>query len=392
KHAEEQRLKLEAQLIQSQKMESVGRLAGGVAHDFNNFLTVILGHAQMGLLRLDSDHPVYSYLMQIHKAGERSADLTQQLLAFARKQPINPKVLDLNETVEGMLKMLRRLIGENINLNWQPGNGLWPIKIDPSQLDQILANLCVNARDAIADVGKITIETRNCVIDEYYCESHQEARSGEYVTLIVCDNGNGMDSLTLSQIFEPFFTTKPEGKGTGLGLATVFGAVKQNNGFINVKSDPGCGTTFTIHLPRHKGDLEQPQLESLAETAPLGHETILVVEDDLHILNLTTLLLSEQGYTVLEANSPAEAIRLAQERCSEINLFITDLIMPEMNGKDLAKILHSINPQFKCIFMSGYSADVITNIGILEGNKNFIKKPFSLKDLSTKVREVLDGS
>ena len=251
KRAEEEREKLQAQLNQAQKMESVGRLAGGVAHDFNNMLGVILGHAEMAMEQVDSAHPLHADLQEIQKAAKRSADLTRQLLAFARKQTIAPKVLDLNETVEGMLKMLRRLIGEDIDLAWLPDNNLWLVKVDPSQMDQILANLCVNARDAITGTGKITIETANIAFDASYCAEHAGFVPGEYVLLAVSDNGCGMDKETQGRIFEPFFTTKGVGEGTGLGLATVYGIVKQNNGFINVYSEPAQGTTFRIYLPRH---------------------------------------------------------------------------------------------------------------------------------------------
>ncbi|MCG6537702.1 MAG: ATP-binding protein, partial [Syntrophales bacterium LBB04] len=251
KRAEEEKAKLEAQLQQARKMESVGRLAGGVAHDFNNILGVILGHAEMALDQVDPAQPLHADLEEIRKAASRSANLTRQLLAFARKQTIMPKVLDLNETVEGMLKMLKRLIGENIHLNWQSGKNLWPIKADPSQIDQILANLCVNARDAIADVGRITIETRNIALDEEYCAAHADFVPGEYVMLSVSDDGCGMNQETLGNIFEPFFTSKDFGKGTGLGLATVYGAVKQNSGLVDVKRQLGQGTTFAIYLPRH---------------------------------------------------------------------------------------------------------------------------------------------
>lgn len=246
-----EKIQLEEQYRQTQKMEAIGQLAGGVAHDFNNMLGVILGYAELALEEVDQSHPLYNKLKEIEKAALRSADITRQLLAFSRKQAIEPKVLDLNETVAGMLKMLRRLIGEDINLIWLPGAGLWPVKIDPSQIDQILANLCINGRDAIAGIGQITVQTENSILDEEYCAAHAEFVPGEYVCMTVTDSGCGIDKLTLSQIFEPFFTTKGIGEGTGLGLATVFGAVKQNNGFINVSSEIGLGTSFTIYLPRY---------------------------------------------------------------------------------------------------------------------------------------------
>ena len=388
KHAEEERIKLESQLHQAQKMESVGSLAGGVAHDFNNKLSVILGHTYLALTESDQDK-VHDSLEEIRKATEQSADLTRQLLAFARKQTIAPKVIDLNETVTGMFKMLNRLIGEDIHLMWQQAAGLWLLKFDPSQIDQILANLCVNARDAITKNGKITIETGNSVIDEKYAAKNLDSIPGEYVTLAVSDNGCGMDKETLNRIFEPFFTTKEAGKGTGLGLATVFGIVKQNKGFINVYSEPALGTTFTIYLPRFIGDTVQTQNDNVAMPASLGHETILLVEDELAILNMATKILTNLGYSVLQANTPAEAIRLAKEHVGTISLLITDVIMPNMNGKDLALDLQSLNPRLKCLYMSGYTADAISQHGVLDEGVHFIQKPFSLPDLATKVREIL---
>ena len=390
KVAEHEKNTLQEQLNQAQKMESVGRLAGGVAHDFNNMLTVILGHAQLGLMHLEPDHPVCSNLTEISKTAERSADLTRQLLAFARKQTIAPKVLDLNETVSGMLKMLQRMIGEDIKLNWHPAPNLWPVKLDPSQIDQILANLCVNARDSIADVGKILIEMGNIVIDEEYCTQNSGFMAGEYVRLAVSDNGCGMDKATQVQIFEPFFTTKGPGEGTGLGLATVYGIVKQNNGFINVYSEPGLGTTFTMYLPRYSGEAEQIRTEGTVKPPRRGMETILLVEDEPAILKITATILKKQGYTILAASTPVEAIRLAREHVDKIHLLMTDVVMPEMNGKDLANTLQSLCPQLKCLFMSGYTSDVIAHHGVLNEGVYFIQKPYSVSELATKVRAVLD--
>lgn len=383
---------LENQLRQAQKMESVGRLAGGVAHDFNNMLGVILGHVDMILAKTNPDHSSYSNLKEIKKAGKRSADLTRQLLAFARQQTITPKVIDLNETVSGITNMLQRLIGEDINLAWVPHEELWPVKIDPSQLDQILANLCVNARDAIADVGKVTIETANTAFDEVYCAQHVGFESGEYVMLAVSDDGCGMDSDTLNNVFEPFYTTKEQGKGTGLGLATIYGVVKQNKGFINVYSEPNHGTTFKIYLKRHLGMyVDQFAMEESSIQNARGDETILLAEDDLAILEMTTTMLELEGYTVLSTNSPAEAIRLASEHPNDIHLFLSDVVMPEMNGRDLSHKILSIYPQLKCLFMSGYTANVIAHRGVLDDGINFIQKPFSMSDLMSKVREVLDS-
>ena len=390
KRAEEEKHKLEFQLLQAQKMESVGRLAGGVAHDFNNMLGVILGHAELGLMHLDPTNPVCADLKEISKTAERSADLTRQLLAFARKQTVSPKVIDLNDTVTNMLKMLQRLIGEHIKLVWQPSHDQCQVKIDPSQIDQILANLCVNARDAIADTGRITIETGTCSIDADYCTGNPEATPGDYVRLVVSDDGRGMDRETLTHIFEPFYTTKEMGKGTGLGLATVYGAVKQNNGFINIYSEPGKGTTFSIHLPHYAEDMVRKQTEGDSQAVPRGQETILLVEDEAAILNITAIMLEKQGYTVLKADSPGRAMELAHEHHGAIHLLMTDVIMPEMNGRDLARNILALHPGMKRLFMSGYTADVIAHHGVLDDGVHFIQKPFSLPNMAAKVREVLD--
>lgn len=391
KKSEEEKAKLERQLQQAQKMESVGRLAGGVAHDFNNMLGVILGHTELALMQLDPLQPLHTNLTEIRKAANRSADLTRQLLAFARKQTIAPKILNLNETVTGMLKMLFRLIGEDIHLSWQPGEDVWPVKMDPSQIDQILVNLCVNARDAISGVGKMTIETGNRILDESYGATHAGFIPGEYVQISVSDNGCGIDKETMPHIFEPFFTTKGVNKGTGLGLATVYGAVKQNNGYINAYSEPGQGTTFTIHLPRHVGKNEQLREKGSTEAPMRGQETILLVEDEPAILEVTTMILEMQGYTVLTASTPGEAIALARKHAGEIHLLLTDVVMPEMNGRDLARNLLSLYPDIKRLFMSGYTANVIAHHGVLDEGVHFIQKPFSTKDLAAKIRDALIG-
>ncbi len=386
-----ERKKTETQLLQSQKMEAIGTLAGGVAHDFNNMLCVIIGHANLALMDMDPSHPIHANVEEIRKAAERSADLTRQLLAFARKQTIAPKVLNLNETITGMFNMLKRLIGEGVGLQWQPENDLWPVKVDPSQIDQILANLCVNARDSIADVGEISIEAGNSVVDEGYCALNLGFVPGEFVRLTVSDNGCGMDKKTRAHIFEPFFTTKAVGEGTGLGLSTVYGAVKQNNGFVNVYSEPGLGTTFTIYLPRYVGEVAQARPSAAGELAQRGQEVILLVEDELSILKVTTMLLTRQGYAVIAANTPGEAIKLAGEYVDEISLLMTDVVMPEMNGRELSKKLLACNPNLKCLYMSGYTADVIAHHGVLDEGVHFIQKPFTMTDLAAKVRGVLDS-
>jgi CheY-like chemotaxis protein len=372
-------------------MESIGRLAGGVAHDFNNMLTVIQGYSQLGLMESEPTSHIHGFLQEIDHTATRSAELTKQLLAFARKQTIAPKVLDLNETVSGMLKMLQRLMGEDISLAWHPAPGLWQIKTDPSQIDQILANLCVNARDAIKGTGHVTIKTSNNTIDADFCKKYPDTHPGEYVHLSVSDDGSGMDKETMDHVFEPFFTTKGIGEGTGLGLATVYGIVKQNNGFITIQSTQGQGTSFSIHLPR----LEDSSSASPTVEAPIclqrGQETILLVEDDSAILKISAVMLEKQGYRVHSAMSPSEAITIAGEREGEIDLLITDVIMPEMNGRDLATALLSLYPHIRCLYMSGYTADVIGQHGVLDDGEHFIHKPFSLPGFSTKVREVLDG-
>ncbi|MFA4916935.1 MAG: PAS domain S-box protein [Syntrophales bacterium] len=384
-------LRLTAQFQQAQKMESVGRLAGGVAHDYNNMIGVIMGYTEMALNKLDPSQPLHADLQQIKKAAQRSADLTRQLLAFARKQTIAPVVLDLNRTMESILKMLRQLIGEDIDLAWLPGADLWPVKLDPSQLDQLLANLCINARDAITGVGKITIETDTAIFDEAYCGNHEGFVPGDFVLLAVSDDGCGIGKETQDKLFEPFFTTKEVGKGTGLGLATVYGIVKQNNGFINVYSELGQGTTFKIYLPRHEGKAEQMQKEGPVIPSCQGHETILLVEDEPTVMEITTMILEKLGYKVLAALTPGEAIRLAEKYAGEILLLLTDVVMPDMNGRDLAKKLLSLYPNLKCLFMSGYTANVIAHHGVLDAGVHFIQKPFSMKDLAAKVCEVLHG-
>lgn len=390
KRAEEEREKLQSQLIQAQKMEVVGRLAGGVAHDFNNMLTVILGGADMAMEEAGGNDKLRNSLYEIQKAAMRSADLTRQLLAYARRQTAAPKVLDINEAIEGMLKMLRRLIGEDMDLIWRPGSNLYPVFIDPAQFDQILVNLCVNARDAIAGAGKITVETDNVSFDEAYCVRHPHFVPGEFVMLAVSDNGCGMDTEILGQLFEPFFTTKAAGKGTGLGLATVYGMVKQNKGFISVYSEPGQGTTFEIFLPRHAARTA-PKTEQKQAAPPAANcEVILLVEDESAILKMTTLLLEGLGYTVIAASTPGEAIRLARECEGQIDLLITDVIMPEMNGRDLARNLMSIFHGIKRLFMSGYTANVIARHGVLDAGVHFIQKPFSRNALAAKIREALD--
>ena len=385
-----EQVRLEAQLLQAQKMESVGRLAGGVAHDFNNMLGVILGHLELALEQVPSGAPIRGDLEAIRKAAEHSADLTRQLLAFARKQTVTPKVLDLNETVGGTLKMIATLIGENIRLEWRPGSPLWPVRIDPSQVEQIVTNLCVNARDAIGLAGAVTVATENLSLGEDAAR-RANASAGDYATLTVIDNGSGMDAETAAHVFEPFFTTKGSGGGTGLGLATVYGAVTQNGGFVEVRSEPGAGTTFTVALPRHLGTADAEHALPAVPPAAPGRETILLVEDEPALLTLAERLLAAQGHTVLAAGSPAEALRLAREHRGDIHLLLTDVVMPEMNGRDLARNLLAMFPRMRRLFMSGYTADVIAHHSIVEPGVHFIQKPFRRDGLLAAVRTALDA-
>ncbi|OGK12875.1 MAG: hypothetical protein A2W80_08240 [Candidatus Riflebacteria bacterium GWC2_50_8] len=390
KNSEQEKEKLQTQLLHAQKMESVGRLAGGVAHDFNNMLSVILGHAELMQKEIGNDAPLRSDLEEIIAAGNRSANLTRQLLAFARRQTISPETVDLNDAVDSMLKMLRRLIGENIDLVWRPKSGLWPVHIDSSQLDQLMANLCVNSRDAIQNVGQITIETDMKTLSASNRDGPTELPDGDYVTLSVCDNGCGMSGEIQSHIFEPFYTTKKVGEGTGLGLATVYGIVKQNNGSINVSSEPGKGTAVTVFLPRHLETALQKTRKPEIHKEKHGDETILLVEDENSLLKMTSTTLRHFGYNVFAAATPGEAREVLSSSREKIQLLITDVIMPEMNGRDLARELKKIRPGLKVLFMSGYTDEVIANHGVLDNNINFIEKPFTMNDLATKVRETLD--
>ena len=391
KQSKAKHLKLEDQLRQSQKIESLGRLAGGVAHDYNNMLSVIIGNVELAQIKVEPSAPVGDNLGQILQAANRSRDITRQLLAFARKQIINPKVLDLNSSVADMLKMLRSLLGENIDLAWRPKEDLWSVKMAPSQLDQVLANLCINARDAITDVGKMTIETDIVSFDEDYCKDHLGFVPGEYVMLAVSDDGCGMDKETLKNIFEPFFTTKQTGEGTGLGMATVYGIIKQSDGFINVYSELGKGSTFRIYVPRCEGEGVVVRETTASQIQKGQGETVLLVEDEAAIVKLATAMLEDLGYKVLAANSPTEALRVAEVHRGEIQLLLTDVVMPGMNGRDLAKQVQEMCPKIKTIYMSGYTANVIAHHGVLDEGINFIQKPFARSDLSLRIREALDS-
>jgi PAS domain S-box-containing protein len=386
---------LEEQLIQAQKMEAIGRLAGGVAHDFNNMLSVILGHAELMWDEL-SDQPLLAEsLREIEKAATHARDVTAQLLGFSRRQRIAPQTLDLNAVVAETTDTVGRLIGEDIRLDLVRGSDLWSVLLDPAQLKQILVNLAVNARDAMAAGGTLTIETANVIFDERYCATHTECTPGQYVQLSVSDDGEGMDKETLSRVFEPFFTTKPQGKGTGLGLATVYGIVKQNNGHIHVYSEPSIGTVFKIYLPR----TELTQVQERARTSSamqLRSGRVLLVEDDERVRKLVATMLTRLGYDPEVAASPAEAIAKSATMARPINLLVTDVVMPEMNGRVLHERLLEKCPGMKVLFMSGYTENVIVHHGVLSEASSFIQKPFGLLDLANKIQDVLppaaDGS
>ena len=390
RRAEEQKAQLEAQLLQAQKMESIGRLAGGVAHDFNNMLGVILGYAALIRSRLPAEDPLAADVTDIERAAIHARDVTRQLLAFSRKQIIVPKPVNLNQLVAETQKTLSRLIGEDIELRFQPGPDLWQVKVDASQVDQILMNLAVNARDAMPDGGRLMIETANVQLDEAYCRQHVGSRPGAYVLLAVSDNGVGMDRETLAHAFEPFFTTKEFGKGTGLGLATVYGVVAQNDGFLSAYSEPGQGTTLKIYLPRLLGGAAGA---GKAEETPvvLGGGSVLVVEDEVMVRRMTTAMLDALGFTVLAAGTWREAEALCTRNDTPIDLLLTDVVMPGLSGKELRDRIRRIRPRIKVLFMSGYTTNVIVHHGVLEEGVHFIHKPFGMNDLARAVRDAMGG-
>ncbi|MCE5249065.1 PAS domain S-box protein [bacterium] len=387
KLAEEEKAKLESQLLQAQKMESVGRLAGGVAHDFNNMLNVVLGYAELIKTRLHNDDPLLNDVVEIEKAASHARDITRQLLAFSRKQIISPRPMDLNDLITSTQKTLARLIGEDIDLRFHPDKDLWKIRFDPTQIEQILINLAVNARDAMPNGGMITIETANVLIENTLSHEQSEFPPGYYVMLSLSDNGAGMRKETLSHVFEPFFTTKEVGKGTGLGLATVYGIVKQNGGFINVYSEPGQGTTFKIHIPGINEEKTTENNEEMPVSSRSG--TILLVEDDPMVRRVAQMMLERFGYTVLVADSPLGALSLCEKSDTPIDLLITDVVMPEVNGSELKNRIVAIKPGIKVLFMSGYTGDIIVHHGMLEEGVHFIQKPFSMNELARKISEVL---
>jgi PAS domain S-box-containing protein len=388
-----ERRQLEEQLRQSQKMDAIGRLAGGIAHDFNNLLTVIAGRAQLILSRLRPEEPIHRDATLVRTTADRAAALTQQLLAFSRKQVLQPQVLDLNAVVTAMEPMLGRLIGEDIDLAVVPAADLGRVKADPGQIEQVIVNLVVNSRDAMPEGGRLTVETANVELDEAYASRHVSVPAGAYVMLAVSDTGEGMDEPTRSRVFEPFFTTKGPGKGTGLGLATVYGIVKQSGGDIRLYSEVGAGTTFEIYLPR-VAETAEPADRGAAPALPMprGDETVLLVEDEPDVRDLAREVLESCGYTVLQACDAQDAVFMAERHGRPIHLLLTDVIMPRQSGRALVERLRPVLPEMRVLYMSGYTNEAIVRHGVLDPDTLFIQKPFTPAGLGHKVRAALDGA
>jgi nitrogen-specific signal transduction histidine kinase/ActR/RegA family two-component response regulator len=381
--------RLEDQFRQAQKMEAVGRLAGGIAHDFNNLLTTILGYSHLILERIESDDPLRPEVEEIRTAGERAAALTKQLLAFSRKQVIEPKVLEVNAVVANLDKMLRRLIGEDIQFQTELGSA-GHIKADLGQLEQVIMNIAVNARDAMPRRGVLTIRTGSAVFDEAFIRQHVGARIGQYASIVVSDTGCGMDKVTKLRIFEPFFTTKDPSKGTGLGMAMVYGIVKQSEGYIWVDSEPGKGTSISVYFPRVQEEGLPLDPADAALALPGGSEIVLLVEDEDAVLSLVRGLLRSRGYTVLEASNAAEAVRISNDFIGPIHVLLTDVVMPEVSGRELADQLRQTRPDMRLIYMSGYTEDTVVHHGVRMSDAGFLQKPFTPDLLLRKMREMLD--
>jgi signal transduction histidine kinase/ActR/RegA family two-component response regulator len=390
KRAEEEKALLQEQLRQSQKVEAIGRLAGGIAHDFNNLLTVIKGYSELSRLRFKEGDPLRENMDEIQNATERAASLIRQLLAFSRRQVMEMKVLDLNTLLRDLDKMLRRVIGEDIALVTLLAEDLGRTRADVGQIEQVIMNLAVNAKDAMPSGGKLTIETANVELDKSYARSHVDVKQGHYVMFSVSDTGVGMTTEVRERIFEPFFTTKEKGKGTGLGLSTTYGIVKQSGGHIWVYSEQGKGTTFKIYLPRVNEPLEDITKDVLKEKLPRGNETILVVEDEEEVRKLTAKILERQGYRILETSNGDDALLACERRKGPIHLMLADIVMPGMSGSELAKLLKPLYPEIKILYMSGYTDNAVVRHGVLKKGVNYIQKPFTTEGLARKVREVLD--
>jgi two-component system, cell cycle sensor histidine kinase and response regulator CckA len=392
KRVEEEKAALQEQLRQSQKMEAIGQLAGGIAHDFNNLLTVIQGYSEIALLSLKQTDPLRNTIIRINEAGMKAANLTHQLLAFSRRQVLEMKVVDLNETIRELNNMLRRMIGEDIELITLQQKDLWHVKVDPRQIDQVIINLAVNARDAMPTGGRLTIETANVYLDTSYTDDHVAIFPGPHVMLSVSDTGMGISPEIMDRIFEPFFTTKERGKGTGLGLSTIYGIINQCGGNIRVYSKPDQGTTFKIYLPQALEASDELKNEASPVQCPRGNETILVVEDDADAKRLTVEILEMQGYLALEAFDGNEALNIAKAYEGNIHLVLTDVVMPQMSGKEMVDHLRMFRPDIKVLFMSGYTDNAIVHHGILYKGLFYIQKPFTIDGLSQKIREVLDNN
>ena len=391
KNAADEKAKLEEQLRQSQKMETVGRLAGGIAHDFNNLLTALIGNCELAMFMMDKESKVYKKLEIIYKAGNSAANLTRQLLAFSRKQALDPKILDLRETIRNMTQMLPRIIGEDVELTTRFAKDLHMVKVDPTQMEHVIINMAVNARDAMPEGGKLSIRVSNKYIKDAVSEYGLELFPGDYVLLEISDTGTGIPNRFIDQIFEPFFTTKEIGEGTGLGLSMVYGIIKQSDGDIAVQSELGKGTTFIIFLPAVSGDQHRPDISLIFEDIPKGDEELIVVEDDDRVRELAVEILSMQGYKVQNACGPIEAIELCNRRETPFDLMISDIIMPKMNGIELYKILAQRWPDMKILFMSGYAPHAIAKSAIDDLQKPFMQKPFQPLRLAIKVRDIIDG-
>jgi len=388
---DERRAELEVELRQAQKMDAIGQLAGGIAHDFNNLLSVILGYTVLAIDGLPAESGLRPDLEEVAKAARRASELTRQLLAFSRKQALRPRIVDLNQIVTGFEKMMRRVVGDDVSVTIYRSPELGKTLADPGQMEQVLMNLIVNARDAMPSGGSIGIVTRNAILDEAFAREHRGLDPGRYVALSVTDTGSGMDSATRERIFEPFFTTKAQGKGTGLGLSTVWGIVRQSGGYVEAESEVGRGTTFTLYLPWVTGQADEPRSEPQPPSTVRGTETVLLVEDDEQVRGFVRDVLYRYGYVVLEAQNGGEAFLIAEQHDSPVHLLLTDVVLPRMSGRDLAARIRRTLPELRVLFVSGYTEDSVVDQGVLESGVPFLSKPIAHDELLRKVRAVLDG-